>query len=119
MEKPTIQKKTYDKDEKVHLRAISIESKAKEYAYNAGKRIAQKCIKCASSQEILDALPRPNSHHDTNYFALIRNIYFSSIEKIFPDETNDFKFFHNVDFMKGWREEVILLWDTKQKKNVY
>jgi hypothetical protein len=89
------------------------ELKAKEYAYNAGRKIAKKWIKCASSQEILDVLPRPNSHHDTNYFALMRNIYFSSIEKKYPDETNNFRWFNNVDFMKGWREEVILLWNTK------
>ena len=38
-----------------------------------------------------------------------------SIEKIYPNETKSFKWFHNVDFMTGWREEVILLWNTQKQ----
>jgi hypothetical protein len=105
--------------DKVHLKTISRESKAKKHAHNAGRSIARKWMENASNQEIIDALPRLNSHHDTNYFALMRNNYFISIEKIYPDETKRFKWFYNVDFMKGWREEVILLWDTNRKEIRY
>jgi len=101
--------------DEIHLKTISRELNKKKYAYNCGRKIARKWIKHASYQEIKDALPRPSLHHDTNYFALMRNIYFMSIEKIYPNETKSFKWFHNVDFMTGWREEVILLWNTQKQ----
>jgi hypothetical protein len=116
MKKIIITKKNIHNCDKVHLKAISRKTKAKESAYDAGRRIAKKWIKCASTQEIKDALPRPDPHHDTNYFVLVRNIYFKSIEEIYPDETNNFKWFNNFDFMTGWREEVISLWNIKQEK---
>jgi len=100
--------KEIKKNNKVHLNSISRESKIKKDAYNTGKEVAKKWINNASSREIIDVLPRSNSHHDTNYFAFMRNIFFISIEKKYPNETKLFKWFNNVDFMKGWRDEVIL-----------
>ena len=98
---------------KVHLNAILRESKVKDDAYNSGKEVARKWINHASFREITDVLPLSNSHHDTIYFALMRNNFFISIEKKYPNETKRFKRFNNVDFMKGWRDEVIL----KSKNN--
>lgn len=110
--------KLESKNNKVHFDAISRDSKAKKNAYNTGKEIAKKWIENASHQEIIDVLPRPNLHHDTNYFALMRNLYFNKIEKKYPNETKDFKWFHNFDFMKGWREEVILLWRNNKNESI-
>lgn len=117
MKKPNVKKEANKNNSgKVHLKMTLRESKAKKNAHHAGRRIAKKWMKSASHQEIMDALPRLNPHHDTNYFALMRNIFFISIEKAYPDETKRFRWFNNVDFMSGWREEVILLWDTNHKE---
>jgi hypothetical protein len=105
-----IKKKSKKNNDKVHMKAISRALNAKKVAYNTGRKIARKWIKCASSQEIMDVLPRINSHHDINYFATMRNFYFISIEKKYPNDTKSFKNFNNIDFMKGWREEVLLIW---------
>lgn len=105
-------RKTSIKD-KVHMKAISKKIDAKKNAYESGRGLARKWIKSASYQEIVDVLPRFNSHDDTNYFALIRNLYFVSMERRYPDETERFKWFNNIDFMKGWREEVTLLWNNQ------
>ena len=99
-------------NDKVHFNLISTTHRVKEDAYHTGKRIARKWIKNASSQEIIDVLPRIDTHYDTNYFALMRNNLFLSIEKIYPNETKRFKWFNNIDFMRGWRDEVILIWNN-------
>ena len=49
-----------------------------------------------------------------NYFALIKNNLFISIEKNYPAETKRFKWFNNFEFMKGWREEVIFKWKLNE-----
>ena len=85
---------------------------AKEDAYNTGKKVARKWINHASRREIIDVLPRSNLHHDRNYFALMRNNLFISIEKTFQYETKRFKWFINVVFMRGWRDEVIFVWNN-------
>jgi hypothetical protein len=100
---------------KVHCDAISRKLKAKKDAYNTGIKIARRWIQNASYQEIIDVLPRTNLHHDTNYFALMRNIFFISIEKRYPNETEDFRWFNTVDFMRGWREEVISMWKNDNR----
>jgi hypothetical protein len=113
-----IEQKSKNNNDKVHLKAIFRASKAKEVAYNTGRKIARKWIKCASYQEIMDVLPRINSHHDTNYFAIMRNFYFISIEKIYPNDTKRFKNFNTIDFMKGWREEVLLICRNNKHGNI-
>ena len=102
------------RNNKVHLKAMSRELKIKEDAYKTGKEVARKWINHASHREIIDVLPRSDSHHDTNYFAIMRNSFFISIEKKYPIETKRFKWFNNFDFMKGWREEVILIWELNE-----
>lgn len=84
----------------------------RSYAYDCGKKVARKWIKIASYQEIKDALRRSDLKHDVNYFAFMRSIYFTSIEKSCPNEAEQFKWCHNDAFMNGWREGVILLWDS-------
>ena len=105
-------RKTSIKD-KVHMKAILKKIDAREIAYESGRGFARKWMRSASHQEIIDVLPRSNPHNDANYFTLIRNLYFVSMEKRYPDETERFKWFNNVDFMKGWREEVILIWNGR------
>lgn len=83
-----------------------------EEAYQAGKRIAKRWIYAASYQEIRDAIKRPNSRHDANYFTLMRSIYFTSLEKICPEESLKFKWNHNDAFVNGWREEVNKIWES-------
>ena len=91
--------------------------RGREHAFNNGKRTAQKWVRSASYQEMKDTLPRPNINHDTNYFAFMRNIFFSSIEKICPDEARDFKRVNNEAFLKGWREGVIAIWHYRNRND--
>lgn len=83
-----------------------------EEAYRIGKRIADKWVRKASYQELKDAVKRPDAKHDANYFALMRSIYFTSLEKICPEESTRFKWVHNDAFVSGWREEVNNIWDS-------
>lgn len=81
-------------------------------AYENGKKIAQKWIKIASPQEIEDTLKRGTPHQDTNYFACMRNTFFNALEKRYPSETRDFRWFNTMDFLNGWREGVISIYDS-------
>ena len=81
-----------------------------EDAYRTGTRIAAKWIRGASYQEIKDVIKRPNANHDANYFSLMRSIYFTSLEKICPEESKRFKWVYNEAFLNGWREEVNNIW---------
>ena len=87
----------------------------REHAFANGKRVAEKWVRSASYQELKDALPRPNLIHDLNYFAFMRSIFFSSIEKICPDEAKGFKRVNNEAFLKGWREGVIAIWQYRNR----
>ena len=86
----------------------------REHAFTIGKRAAEKWVRSASYQEMKDVLPRPNTTHDTNYFTFMRSIFFSSIEKICPDEARGFKRINNEAFLKGWREGVIAIWHYRK-----
>ncbi len=81
-------------------------------AYETGKRIAEKWVRKASYQELKDAVKRPNAKHDANYFSHMRSIYFTSLEKICPEESKRFKWVHNDAFVNGWREEVNNIWES-------
>jgi hypothetical protein len=83
-----------------------------EEAYQTGRRIAGKWVRQASDQEIKDAVKRPNAKHDANYFALMRSIYFTSLEKICPEASSRFKWVYNDAFVNGWREEVNNIWES-------
>ncbi len=91
--------------------------KGGEHAYANGKKAAEKWVRSASYQEMKDALPRPNVNHDTNYFAFMRSIFFSSIEKICPDEARGFERVNNEAFLKGWREGVIAIWHYRNRND--
>ncbi len=88
------------------------QSKGIEEAYRAGKRIAGKWVRKASYQELKDAIRRPNAKHDANYSSLMHSIYFTSLEKICPEESKRFKWVHNDAFVSGWREEVNNIWES-------
>ena len=108
--------------EKLKAEKTSIELKKSEMldrqsesvneAYKSGKRIAERWVRRASYQELKDAVKRPNAKHDANYFSLMRSIYFTSLEKICPEESNRFKWVHNDEFVNGWREEVNNIWES-------
>ena len=83
-----------------------------EEAYKAGKRIAERWVRKASFQELKDAVRRPNAKHDANYFSLMYSIYFTSLEKICPEESKPYKWVHNEAFVNGWREEVNNIWES-------
>jgi hypothetical protein len=83
-----------------------------EDAYRTGIGIAAKWIRGASYQEIKDVIKRPNANHDANYFSLMRSIYFTSLEKICPEESKRFKWVYNDAFLNGWREEVNNIWGS-------
>jgi hypothetical protein len=100
---------------KSHIKIDQFEKR--EHAFANGKRVAAKWARCASYQEMKDALPRPNFNHDRNYFAFMRSIFFRSIEKICPDETLEFKLANNETFLKGWREGVIEIWNYRSKND--
>lgn len=94
--------------EKCHIQIEQL--KGKEHAFANGKMAANKWATSASYQEMKDALPRPNVNHDYNYFTFMRSIFFRSIEKICPDEAQNFKLVNNEAFLNGWREGVIAIW---------
>ena len=98
--------------EKSNLRTHSREAFGKARAYKTGKKAAKKWIQRATYQEIKDVLYRPNDQHDANYFAFMRNIFFASMEKACPSVTDEFKWLHNDEFMQGWREGVITIWES-------
>ena len=89
-----------------------IQSKELEEAYRTGKRIAPEWIRKASYQEINDVVKRLNDKDDEDYFSLMRSIYFTSLEKICPEESKRFKWVHNDAFVNGWREEVSNIWES-------
>ena len=88
------------------------QSEGIEEAYRTGKRIAEKWVRKASYQELKDAVRRPNAKHDANYSSLMHSIYFTSLEKICPEESKRFKWVHNDAFVSGWREEVNNIWES-------
>lgn len=88
------------------------QSEGIEEAYRTGKRIAEKWVRKASYQELKDAIRRPNAKHDANYSSLMHSIYFTSLEKICPEESKRFKWVHNDAFVSGWREEVNNIWES-------
>ena len=88
------------------------QSEGIEEAYRTGKRIAEKWVRNASYQELKDAVRRPNSKHDANYSSLMHSIYFTSLEKICPEESKRFKWVHNDAFVSGWRDEVNNIWES-------
>ena len=88
------------------------QSEGIEEAYRTGKRIAGKWVRKASYQELKDAVRRPNAKHDANYSSLMHSIYFTSLEKICPEESKRFKWIHNDAFVSGWREEVNNIWES-------
>ncbi|BBO67684.1 hypothetical protein DSCA_16140 [Desulfosarcina alkanivorans] len=90
------------------------ESELKKNAFHSGKAVAKKWINSASPQEIKDVLRRPNARHDTNYFAFMRNVFFTFIEKRCPGEAQRFKRADNDSFLHGWREGVINIWNTRK-----
>lgn len=96
---------------------MSRSARRKKLAYENGRKVARKWIKAASPQEIEAILKRGSAHQDTNYFASMRNILFNAIEKRYPDETRDFKIFNSMDFMNGWREGVISIYDADKIGN--
>lgn len=100
---------------KSHIQSDQFQKR--EHAFANGKRVAVKWSRSASYQEMKDALPRPNVNHDNNYFAFMRSIFFTSIEKICPDEVQDFKLANNETFLKGWREGVIEIWHYRNKND--
>ncbi|BBO81832.1 hypothetical protein DSCO28_23980 [Desulfosarcina ovata subsp. sediminis] len=83
-----------------------------EEAYRTGMRVAAKWIRGASYQEIKDVVKRPNARHDADYFSFMRSIYFTSLEKICPEESKQFKWIYNEAFLNGWREEVNNIWES-------
>jgi hypothetical protein len=109
IERLRAEKKTIELKESEYLKYHSGGNKE---AYCAGQQIARKWINVASYQEIKDAIKRPNSKHDTNYFSLMRSVYFASLEKIFPEESLKFKWNYSDAFVNGWREEVNKIWES-------
>ena len=83
-----------------------------EEAYRTGRRIAAKWIRGASYQELKDVIKRPNAKHDANYFSLMRSVYYTSLEKICPEESKRFKWVYNDAFLNGWREGVNNIWES-------
>ncbi|WP_419659167.1 uncharacterized protein Dvar_80500 [Desulfosarcina variabilis str. Montpellier] len=101
----------------MRIKKLSRSARKKQLAYENGRKVAQKWIKIASPQEIEATLKRGSAHQDTNYFASMRNIFFNAIEKQYPDETRDVKIFNTMDFMNGWREGVISIYDANKIGN--
>jgi len=88
------------------------QSEGIEEAYQTGKRIAEKWVQKASYQELKDAVKRTDAKYDANYFSFMRNNYFTSLEKICPEESARFKWVYNGAFVNGWREEVNKIWES-------
>ena len=103
-EKSELELKQYETEER--------ESEGIKEAYRAGMKIAEKWVRKASYQEFKDAVKRPNEIHDANYLSLMSSIYFTSLEKICPEEAKRFKWAHNDAFVSGWREEVNNIWES-------
>ncbi len=90
----------------------SREAEGRHNAYRCGKNIAKTWIKSASYQEIINLLHHKDVHRDANRFASMRNSYFTSIDKVCPKEAQKFQWTYNDAFMEGWREGVIIIWDS-------
>lgn len=103
-EKSELELKKYEMEER--------ESEGIKEAYQAGMQIAEKWVSKASYQEFKDAIKRPNEIHDANYLSLMSSIYYTSLEKICPEEAERFKWAHNDAFVSGWREEVNNIWES-------
>lgn len=88
------------------------ESEGREQAYSAGKAVAKNWIKNSSYQEIKDVLRHQAAKRDANSFGSKSHIYFTSIEKVCPEEAQKFKWVYNDSFMNGWREGVFIIWDS-------
>lgn len=88
------------------------EAEGREQAYNAGKAVAEYWIKNSSYEDIICALHHQDAKGDGNCFGSKRHIYFTSIETICPEEAQKFKWVYNDSFMNGWRDGVIIIWDS-------
>ena len=92
-----------------------IEAEGREQAFNAGKGVAKTWIKNSSYEEIIGVLQHRDAKRDDNSFGSKRHIYFTSIEKVCPEEAQTFKWLYNDSFMDGWREGVFIIWDAIRK----
>lgn len=88
------------------------EAEKREQAYHAGKVAARTWIKKSSYQEIKDVLHHQTAKRNANSFGSKSHIYFTSIEKVCPEEAQKFKWVYNNYFMNGWREGVFTIWDS-------
>lgn len=98
--------------EKEKKKRCESEAKGREQAYNAGKAVAKSWIKNSTYQEIKDVLHHQTTKRDANSFGSKTHIYFSSIEKVCPEEAQKFKWVYNDSFMNGWREGVFIIWNS-------
>ena len=96
----------------IEMKMTDHQSESNIDAFRTGKRIAKIWINAASYQEIKDVIKRPNPKYDANYFSLMRNVYFTSLERICPEEALRYKWTNNDSFVHGWREEVNRIWDS-------
>jgi hypothetical protein len=88
------------------------EAEGREQAYNTGKAVAKNWIKNSSYEEIIGVLHHQDAKHDDNCFGPKSHIFFSSIEKVCPEEAHKFKWVYNDSFMNGWRDSVLIIWDS-------
>ncbi|MGD9365173.1 MAG: hypothetical protein PVH87_05715 [Desulfobacteraceae bacterium] len=88
------------------------EAEGREQAYNAGKAVAKNWIKNSSYEEIIGVLHHQDAKRDDNCFGSKSHIYFTSIEKVCPEEAQKFKWLYNDSFMNGWRDGVFIIWDS-------
>ncbi len=92
------------------------EAEGRRLANSCGKGVAKKWIKSASYQEIKDAVGIGDAQRDANCIGLMRNTLFKSIDRICPEEAQQYKWIYNDAFMDGWREEVIIIWESMKNE---
>jgi hypothetical protein len=92
------------------------EAEGREQAYNAGKAVAKNWIKNSSYEEIIGVLHHQDAKRDYNGFGSKSHIYFTSIEKVCPEEAQKFKWLYNDSFMNGWRDGVTIIWDSIRRE---
>ena len=93
-------------------RRLHREAEGRKLACICGQRVAKTWIKSASYQEIKDAICIGDAHRDAIRFGSMRNTFFQSIDRICPEEAQQYKWIYNDAFMAGWREEVIIIWES-------
>jgi hypothetical protein len=84
----------------------------REKAYNVGKTVAKNWIKHSSYEEIIGVLHHKDGKRDDDSFGSKIHIYFKSIEKVCPEEAQEFKWVYNDSFINGWRDGVSILWNS-------